>query len=135
MVSNRMSKDGSVFISLISVRRTVTIATLLVVCSLAPWSHSATADEINATTAAKPVGFAEIVGKVKPAVIAVTVRLERGAQMEARNPTRTRNPSHSARTHPCTATSSAALSASHRPLGRSKWPWDQVSLFPLMDMR
>ena len=51
----------SVFISLISVRRTVTIATLLVVCSLAPWSHSATADEINATTTAKPVGFAEIV--------------------------------------------------------------------------
>jgi serine protease Do len=86
MVSNRMSKDGSVFISLISVRRTVTIATLLVVCSLAPWSHSATADEINATTTAKPVGFAEIVAKVKPAVIAVTVRLERGAQMESEEP-------------------------------------------------
>ena len=83
MVSNRMSKDGSVFISLISVRRTVTIAMLLVVCALAPWSHSATADEINATTTAKPVGFAEIVAKVKPAVIAVTVRLESSAQMES----------------------------------------------------
>ena len=53
---------------------------------LAPWSHSATADEINATTTAKPVGFAEIVAKVKPAVIAVTVRLESGAQMESEEP-------------------------------------------------
>ena len=44
------------------------------------------ADEINATTTAKPVGFAEIVAKVKPAVIAVTVRLESGAQMESEEP-------------------------------------------------
>jgi hypothetical protein len=85
-ISNLMSKDGSVFVGLISVRRTVTIAMLLVVCALAPWSHSATADEINATTTAKPVGFAEIVAKVKPAVIAVTVRLESGAQMESEEP-------------------------------------------------
>src|SRR5580704_18294917 len=83
MISNLMSNDASVFIGLISARRTVTIAMLLVVCALAPWSHSATADEINATTTAKPVGFAEIVAKVKPAVIAVTVRLESGAQMES----------------------------------------------------
>ena len=69
MISNLMSKDASVFIGLISVRRAVTIAMLLVVCALASWSHRATADEINATTTAKPVGFAEIVAKVKPAVI------------------------------------------------------------------
>jgi serine protease Do len=86
MISNLMSNDASVFIGLISVRRTVTIAMLLVVCALAPWSHSATADEINATTTAKPVGFAEIVAKVKPAVIAVTVRLESDAQMESDEP-------------------------------------------------
>jgi serine protease Do len=86
MVSNLMSKDGSVFIGLILVRRTVMIATLLVVCALAPWSHTAAADEINATTTAKPVSFAEIVAKVKPAVIAVTVRLESGAQMESEEP-------------------------------------------------
>ena len=86
MISNLMSKDASVFIGLISVRRTVTIAMLLVVCALAPWSHSATADEIDATTTAKPVGFAEIVAKVKPAVIAVTVRLESDAQMESDEP-------------------------------------------------
>ena len=34
-ISNLMSKDGSVFVGLISVRRKVTIATLLVVCALA----------------------------------------------------------------------------------------------------
>jgi serine protease Do len=86
MASNPMSKNGSIFIGLISFRRTVTFLMLLVVCLLAPWSHSATADEINATTTAKPVGFAEIVAKVKPAVIAVTVRLESGAQMESEEP-------------------------------------------------
>ena len=86
MVSNPMSKNGSISIGSISLRRKVTISALLVVCALAPWSHSATADEINATTTAKPVGFAEIVAKVKPAVIAVTVRLERGAQMESEEP-------------------------------------------------
>ena len=64
MASNPMSKNGSIFIGLISFRRTVTFLMLLVVCLLAPWSHSATADEINATTTAKPVGFAEIVAKV-----------------------------------------------------------------------
>ena len=122
MVSNTMSKNRSNFIGLISLRRTVTISTLLVACAFAPCSHNATADEINAASTAKPVGFAEIVAKVKPAVIAVTVRLESSAQMKARNPTRLRDPSHSARTYPRTATSSAALSASHRPLGRSKWP-------------
>ena len=35
---------------------------------------------------ARPVGFAEIVAKVKPAVIAVTVRLESDAQMESDEP-------------------------------------------------
>ena len=42
----------------------------LVVCLLAPWSHSATADEINATTTAKPVGFAEIVAKLQENAVA-----------------------------------------------------------------
>ena len=54
-----------------------------VACAFAPCSHNATADEINAASTAKPGGFAEIVAKVKPAVIAVTVRLESSAQMES----------------------------------------------------
>jgi len=83
MVSNTMSKNRSNFIGLISLRRTVTISTLLVACAFAPCSHNATADEINAASTAKPVGFAEIVAKVKPAVIAVTVRLESSAPMES----------------------------------------------------
>jgi serine protease Do len=83
MVSNTMSKNRSNFIGLISLRRTVTISTLLVACAFAPCSHNATADEINAASTAKPGGFAEIVAKVKPAVIAVTVRLESSAQMES----------------------------------------------------
>ena len=83
MVSNTMSKNRSNFIGLISLRRTVTISTLVVACAFAPCSHNATADEINAASTAKPVGFAEIVAKVKPAVIAVTVRLESSAQMES----------------------------------------------------
>jgi S1-C subfamily serine protease len=82
MVSNTMSKNRSNFIGLISLRRIVTISTLLIACAFAP-CHNATADEINAASTAKPVGFAEIVAKVKPAVIAVTVRLESGAQMES----------------------------------------------------
>jgi serine protease Do len=83
MVSKTMSKNRSNFIGLISLRGTVTISTLLVACAFAPCSHNATADEINAASPAKPVGFAEIVAKVKPAVIAVTVRLESSAQMES----------------------------------------------------
>ena len=81
MVSKTMSKNRSNFIGLISLRRTVTISTLLVACAFAPCSS--TADEINAASTAKPGGFAEIVAKVKPAVIAVTVRLESSAQMES----------------------------------------------------
>jgi serine protease Do len=83
MVSKTMSKNRSNFIGLISLRRTVTISTLLIACAVAPCSHDAIADEINAASTAKPVGFAEIVAKIKPAVIAVTVRLESGAQMES----------------------------------------------------
>jgi hypothetical protein len=79
-----MPKNRSNFIGLISLRRTVTISTLLIACAFAPCSHNATADEINAASTAKPVGFAEVVAKVKPAVIAVTVRLESSAQMEKR---------------------------------------------------
>ncbi len=40
------------------------------------------AAEINAASASKPVGFADIVAKVKPAVIAVTVRLENDVELE-----------------------------------------------------
>src|SRR4029079_260244 len=41
--------------------------------------------ELNATAASKPVGFAEIVAKIKPAVIAVTVRLENEVAVEDRD--------------------------------------------------
>jgi serine protease Do len=50
------------------------------VCSVA-WPHGAGAAEISAESAAKQRGFADIVAKVKPAVIAVMVRLESDAQV------------------------------------------------------
>jgi len=84
MGSNPMSKNRLIFTGFIALRRTVTISTLLVACALCPCG--APADEINAATTARPVGFAEIVAKVKPAVIAVTVRLESDAQMEIDEP-------------------------------------------------
>jgi serine protease Do len=40
------------------------------------------AAEIDAASASKPAGFADIVAKVKPAVIAVTVRLENDVEVE-----------------------------------------------------
>ena len=81
--SNSMSKNRFIFTGFIALRRTLTISTLLIACASCPCG--APAGEINAATA-RPVGFAEIVSKVKPAVIAVTVRLESDAQMESDEP-------------------------------------------------
>jgi serine protease Do len=49
---------------------------VLVVCALGPGTHGVGAAEINAATASTPAGFADVIAKVNPAVIAVTVRLE-----------------------------------------------------------
>jgi len=49
------------------------LAVLAVSACLCPWSLSVGAAEISAAGIASPVGFADIVAKVKPAVIAVTV--------------------------------------------------------------
>ena len=130
--SNPMSKNRFILTGFIALRRTLTISTLLIACASCPCD--APAGEINAVTA-RPIGFAEIVAKVKPAVIAVTVRLESDAQMESDEPDAPSRSQPSARTHPCIATSSAALSGSRRPDSRSKWPWDQAFLFPLMGMQ
>ena len=54
------------------------IWTLLVACTCL--GHPAAAAEISAESAAKPPSFADVVAKVKPAVIAVMVRLESEAQ-------------------------------------------------------
>ena len=81
--SNPMSKNRFILTGFIALRRTLTISTLLIACASCPCD--APAGEINAVTA-RPIGFAEIVAKVKPAVIAVTVRLESDAQMESDEP-------------------------------------------------
>ena len=81
--TNPMSKNRFIFAGFIALRRTLAISTLLIACASCPCG--APAGEINAATA-RPVGFAEIVAKVKPAVIAVTVRLESDAQMESDEP-------------------------------------------------
>ena len=65
----------------IACRRFATWALLVACACLSPWPHGASAAEINAATTARPAGFADIVAKVKPAVIAVTVRLESDAQV------------------------------------------------------
>jgi serine protease Do len=62
-------------------KRLATRALLVACACLSPWPHGASAAEINAATTAKPAGFADIVAKVKPAVIAVTVKLESDAQV------------------------------------------------------
>ena len=78
-----MSKTNrKTFSWLIARRKRLATWTLLVACAcLSPWPHGASAAEINSATTAKPAGFADIVAKVKPAVIAVTVRLESDAQI------------------------------------------------------
>jgi S1-C subfamily serine protease len=83
-----MSKTNrKIFTWLIARRERLAAWALLVACAcLSPWPHGASAAEINAATTAKPAGFADIVAKVKPAVIAVTVRLESDAQMDADEP-------------------------------------------------
>ena len=74
-----MSKTNRTWIAR---RKRLATWALLVACAcLSLWPHGASAAEINAATAAKPAGFADIVAKVKPAVIAVTVRLESDAQV------------------------------------------------------
>ena len=50
--------------------------------SLSAWSGSMQASAAQAAEAEHPVGFADIVAKVKPAVIAVRVRIEESGQPE-----------------------------------------------------
>ncbi len=63
-----------------------TWALLIAWVCFAPWPSDTSAAEINAATSAKPSGFADIVAKVKPAVIAVIVRLETDAQIDTDGP-------------------------------------------------
>jgi len=111
-------------------RARFTTCALLVACAcLGPWPHRAGAAEISAESVAK--GFADLVAKVKPAVISVTVSLESDPQFSSR--------SHFPGAHRSIATSLAALSGSssrnpHR-LGRSKWPWGRAVSYPLTGMR
>ena len=69
-----MSKiNRLIFRPLIARRRdAATWALLIAWACFAPWPNATSAAEINAATSAKPSGFADIVAKVKPAVIAVT---------------------------------------------------------------
>ena len=69
-----MSKTNrKIFTWLIARKRLAAWAMLVACACLGPWPHGASAAEINAATTAKPARFADIVAKVKPAVIAVTV--------------------------------------------------------------
>jgi S1-C subfamily serine protease len=61
--------------------RAATLGALLISTYLAQ-CHGVIGAEINASAASRPVGFAEIVARVKPAVIAVTVRLENDVAVE-----------------------------------------------------
>lgn len=68
-----MSKINCLIFGPLIARRTyaATWALLIAWVCFAPWPGDAA--EINAATSAKPSGFADIVAKVKPAVIAVIV--------------------------------------------------------------
>jgi serine protease Do len=57
------------------------LSAMLFACAcLGLWPNWVGAAEVTAETAPKPPGFADIVAKVRPAVIAVTVRIEDAAQ-------------------------------------------------------
>jgi hypothetical protein len=100
---------------------------------LGPWPYPAGAVEISALSASK--GFAGLVARVKPAVIAVTVRLEREADFSKSNKMQApRSRSHSPRTHSPIATCVAAAASPHL-LRRSKWPWGRAFSYPRTDMR
>jgi serine protease Do len=62
--------------------RRAALAVFVISVCLAQGCYGIGAAEINAASASKPAGFADIVTKVKPAVIAVTVRLENRAGVE-----------------------------------------------------
>ena len=64
--------------------RAATLGALLISTYLAQ-CYGVSSAEINASAASRPVGFAEIVARVKPAVIAVTVRLENDVAVEDRD--------------------------------------------------
>jgi serine protease Do len=66
--------------------RLATWAFLIACGCISSWSPGASATEVNAASTTKQPGFADIVAKVKPAVIAVTVRLETNAQMDTDEP-------------------------------------------------
>ena len=61
--------------------RFATLALLVACACLGPRPHCVVAAEISAESGVKQPGFADIVAKVKPAVIAVMVRLESDAQV------------------------------------------------------
>jgi S1-C subfamily serine protease len=82
-----ISVPGSTTTWLIAHRNRLAALTLLLACTcIGPWPDGTGAAEIDVTTTGNPSGFADIVAKVKPAVIAVTVRLESDAQMETDEP-------------------------------------------------
>jgi hypothetical protein len=83
--------------------------------------------EINATIA-KPVGSADVVAKVKPAVIAVRVRLESDAQMDADEPDRPSQSRPFSEHAPLHRGRNQQRQAS--PLGRSDW-----TSFPSLTVR
>lgn len=89
-----MSKtDPPIFTYLVERRTWFATWALLMACAcLGQWPPCAGATEISTEIAAKQPGFADIVAKVEPAVIAVTVRLESEAQISADE---TEAPSHS----------------------------------------
>jgi serine protease Do len=62
--------------------RMATLAAFVISVYLGQGCYGIGAAEINAASASKPVGFADTVAKVKPAVIAVTVRLENDVEVE-----------------------------------------------------
>jgi hypothetical protein len=62
--------------------RLATLAVFVISVYLGQGCYGVGAAEINAASASKPVGFADIVAKVTPAVIAVTVRLENDVEVE-----------------------------------------------------
>ncbi len=63
-------------------KRLASLAVLVISIYLGQGCNGIGAAEIDAASASKPVGFADIVAKVKPAVMAVTVRLENDAEVE-----------------------------------------------------
>lgn len=122
--------------SVVNRTRLPMLAALLICASLGPGPREVRGAEIHTGSASTPAGFADVVARVKPAVIAVTVRLETVAKA-------TNDPDAPSPSTPFSENSplhhyffgNPQQHRAPRPLHTLLWLWAQAFLYLLMDTR